>query len=55
VGVDRRGDAEALFGEYKSKEQRSESARQLSWAYEMQIEDLDGNVLRMGSEPKPGA
>ena len=22
------------------------------WAYEMQVEDLDGNVLRMGSEPK---
>jgi hypothetical protein len=26
-----------------------------SWAYEMQIEDLDGNVLRMGAEPKDGA
>ena len=25
-----------------------------SWAYEMQVEDLDGNVLRIGSEPKPG-
>jgi catechol 2,3-dioxygenase-like lactoylglutathione lyase family enzyme len=24
------------------------------WAYEMQVEDLDGNVLRMGSEPKKG-
>jgi len=24
------------------------------WAYEMQIEDLDGNVLRVGSEPKEG-
>lgn len=23
-----------------------------AWAYEMQVEDLDGNVLRMGSEPK---
>ncbi len=23
-----------------------------SWAYELQIEDLDGNVLRFGSEPK---
>jgi len=22
------------------------------WAYEMQIEDLDGNVLRIGSDPK---
>ena len=24
------------------------------WAYEMQIEDPDGNVLRFGSDPKPG-
>ena len=23
-----------------------------SWAYEMQVEDLDGNVLRLGSDPK---
>jgi predicted lactoylglutathione lyase len=22
------------------------------WVYEMQIEDLDGNVLRIGSDPK---
>jgi len=22
------------------------------WAYEMQLEDLDGNVLRLGSDPK---
>jgi catechol 2,3-dioxygenase-like lactoylglutathione lyase family enzyme len=24
------------------------------WAFEMQVEDLDGNVLRIGSEPKEG-
>ena len=24
------------------------------WALEMQVEDLDGNVLRIGSEPLPG-
>jgi catechol 2,3-dioxygenase-like lactoylglutathione lyase family enzyme len=24
------------------------------WAFEMQAEDLDGNVLRLGSDPKPG-
>ena len=24
------------------------------WAYEMQVEDLDGNILRLGSEPKKG-
>jgi len=23
------------------------------WAYEMQVEDIDGNVLRLGSEPLP--
>lgn len=23
------------------------------WAQEMQVEDLDGNVLRLGSEPRP--
>ena len=27
-------------------------ATNYSWAYEMQVEDLDGNVLRIGSEPK---
>jgi catechol 2,3-dioxygenase-like lactoylglutathione lyase family enzyme len=25
-----------------------------SWAYEMQVEDLDGNVLRLGSDSLPG-
>ena len=25
------------------------------WAYEMQVEDIDGNVLRLGSEPLPGS
>jgi uncharacterized glyoxalase superfamily protein PhnB len=25
------------------------------WAYEMQVEDLDGHVLRFGSEPLPEA
>ena len=24
-----------------------------SWALEMQVEDLDGNVLRLGSDPRP--
>ena len=24
------------------------------WALEMQVEDIDGNVLRIGSDPKPG-
>jgi hypothetical protein len=25
-----------------------------SWALEMQVEDLDGNVLRLGSAPRTG-
>jgi hypothetical protein len=25
-----------------------------AWALEMQVEDLDGNVLRIGSDPRPG-
>jgi catechol 2,3-dioxygenase-like lactoylglutathione lyase family enzyme len=25
-----------------------------AWAYEFQVEDLDGNVLRLGSDPKKG-
>jgi hypothetical protein len=24
-----------------------------NWALEMQVEDLDGNIMRLGSEPKP--
>jgi hypothetical protein len=50
VGVD---DAGVLFEEYRSS---GAKIRQVPtnrpWAYEMQIEDLDGNVLRIGSEPK---
>jgi hypothetical protein len=49
------GDAEALFEEYKSRGAKVRNPPgNFPWAYEMQIEDLDGNVLRMGSEPKPG-
>jgi predicted enzyme related to lactoylglutathione lyase len=52
IGV---GDAEALFEEYKSRGAKVRNPPgNFPWAYEMQIEDLDGNVLRMGSEPKPG-
>ncbi|SPE27619.1 putative lactoylglutathione lyase [Candidatus Sulfotelmatomonas gaucii] len=25
-----------------------------AWALEMQVEDLDGNILRIGSDPRPG-
>lgn len=46
-------DADALFAEYALT---GATIRQPPtthpWACEMQVEDLDGNVLRMGSEPK---
>ena len=51
VGV---GDAELLFEEYCAKRARiRHPPTNYEWAYEMQVSDLDGNVLRMGSEPKP--
>jgi len=47
-------DIEPLFEEYTSKGAKiRHPPTNYEWAYEMQIEDLDGNVLRMGSEPKP--
>src|SRR5882724_2664936 len=52
IGV---GDAGALFEEYKSSGAKVRNPPgNFPWAYEMQVEDLDGNVLRMGSEPRPG-
>ncbi|MBV9036316.1 MAG: VOC family protein [Acidobacteriaceae bacterium] len=51
IGVE---DAEALWTEYRAKGARMRhSPTNYPWALEMQVEDLDGNVLRMGSEPKP--
>jgi catechol 2,3-dioxygenase-like lactoylglutathione lyase family enzyme len=48
-------DAEALHDELHA---RGAHVRQpptnFAWALEMQIEDPDGNVLRLGSDPKPG-
>ncbi len=50
IGV---GDAELLFDEYCAKRARiRHPPTNYAWAYEMQVSDLDGNVLRMGSEPK---
>jgi hypothetical protein len=50
IGVD---DIEPLFHEYRARGARF---RQLPvnrpWAYEMQVEDPDGHVLRFGSEPR---
>lgn len=52
VGV---GDAGLLHDEYLAKGARiRHRPTNYDWAYEMQVEDPDGNVLRMGSDTKPG-
>ena len=52
IGVSK---AEALFEEYRAKGAKiRHPPTNYEWAYEMQVEDPDGNVLRLGSEPKPG-
>jgi len=52
VGV---SDAAALHEEYRRRGARIRHApANYDWALEMQVEDLDGNVLRMGSEPLEG-
>ncbi|MBI1342143.1 MAG: bleomycin resistance family protein [Terrimonas sp.] len=50
IGV---GDSELLYQEYKSRGANVRLApTNFSWALEMQVEDIDGNVLRFGSDPK---
>jgi catechol 2,3-dioxygenase-like lactoylglutathione lyase family enzyme len=50
IGV---GDAGQLFEEYQAKGAKvRHPPTNYAWAYEMQIEDLDGNVLRFGSNSK---
>jgi uncharacterized glyoxalase superfamily protein PhnB len=50
IGVE---DADALLNEYKATGARiRHPPTNYSWAYEMQVEDLDGNILRLGSEQK---
>lgn len=50
VGV---GDADGLLQEYRASGAKiRHQPTNYPWAYEMQVEDPDGNVLRMGSEPK---
>ncbi len=50
IGVE---DAAMLFDEYTAKGATIRLApTNYPWAYEMQIEDPDGHVLRLGSEPK---
>jgi uncharacterized glyoxalase superfamily protein PhnB len=50
VGVD---DVGELFEEYRAAGATIRmEPRNFEWAYEMRVEDLDGNVLRIGSEPR---
>ena len=49
IGVD---DAAAVYEEYRASSAKlRHPPTNYEWAYEMQVEDLDGNVLRLGSEP----
>ncbi len=46
---------DALYEEYKASGAKiRHPPTNYSWALEMQVEDLDGNVLRLGSDPRPG-
>jgi catechol 2,3-dioxygenase-like lactoylglutathione lyase family enzyme len=50
IGVE---DADALLEEYRRSGARvRHMPTNYPWAYEMQVEDLDGNVLRLGSDSK---
>jgi catechol 2,3-dioxygenase-like lactoylglutathione lyase family enzyme len=50
IGVD---DADALNDEYRASGARvRHPPTNYPWALEMQVEDLDGNVLRLGSDPR---
>jgi catechol 2,3-dioxygenase-like lactoylglutathione lyase family enzyme len=50
IGVE---DVEALYDEYRrSGATIRRTPENHSWAYEMQVEDPDGHVLRFGSEPR---
>jgi catechol 2,3-dioxygenase-like lactoylglutathione lyase family enzyme len=50
IGVE---DADALFQEYSANGTKvRHPPTNYAWAYEMQVEDLDGNVLRLGSDQK---
>ncbi len=52
IGV---GDAAKVFEQYKaSGAMIRHPPTNYEWAYEMQVEDPDGYVLRLGSDPKEG-
>jgi catechol 2,3-dioxygenase-like lactoylglutathione lyase family enzyme len=51
IGVE---DADTLHAEYRASGAKvRHPPTNYEWAYEMQVEDMDGNILRMGSENKP--
>ena len=51
IGV---GDAGAVFEEFRRKGAIIRlPPTNYPWAYELQVSDPDGNVIRLGSEPKP--
>ena len=51
IGV---GDTQALCSEYQSRGARIRmDPTNFPWGLEMHVEDLDGNVMRFGSEPLP--
>jgi catechol 2,3-dioxygenase-like lactoylglutathione lyase family enzyme len=53
IGV---GDIAPLFEEYRARGARfRQHPVNRPWAYEMQVEDPDGHVLRFGSEPRVGS
>ena len=50
IGVE---DAAAVYEEYRASGARvRRGLRNFPWAYELQVEDPDGHVLRFGSEPR---
>jgi catechol 2,3-dioxygenase-like lactoylglutathione lyase family enzyme len=48
-------DVDQLYEEFKASGAKIRNPpTNYSWALEMQVEDLDGNVLRFGSDPRKG-
>ena len=44
---------DSLFEDYKSRGVTvRQEPRNFSWAYEMKVEDIDGNILWLGTEPR---
>ena len=49
IGVE----SDSVFGTYRDRGVKVvQEPRNFSWAYEMKFEDLDGNVLWLGTEPR---